>query len=164
MPLIMEDAWIHRRIDKNQGSSVIIMGQSERSELVTKRVRVEENDNNQVLRREDLNSGDNSSSKRYREKPLKISNYLEVIQDDSEEQPHVVQLLQERSHSFFIDGSVAQTERQQSTTNKDGVGGNNQQSQANLSVGQRVRYPQECSSKDILMGKSSAGQESSDLT
>ena len=84
-------------------------------------------------------------------------NYLEVIQDDSEEKQHVVQLIQERSHSFFIDGSVAQTERQPPSSNAE-----DKSSQAQMS--QRVRYPQESSSKDLLMGKSSAGQESSDLT
>ena len=65
------------------------MGQSERSELVTKRLRVDD-EHSQILRREDLNSGGNSASKGYRDKPLKISNYLEVIQDDSEEKLHVV--------------------------------------------------------------------------
>ena len=101
---------MHQRIDKDQGSSVIIMGQSERSELVTNRL-FRGDDHNAVLRREDLNSGGNTAEKRNREKPLQ-TNYLEVIQDDSEEKAHVVHLLHERSNSFFIDGSVAQTERQ----------------------------------------------------
>ena len=57
MPMLMDDAWIHQRIDKDQGSSVIIMGQSERSELVTNRLR-----DNDGLRREDLNSGGADSS------------------------------------------------------------------------------------------------------
>ena len=58
LPMLMDDAWIHQRIDQNQGSSVIIMGQSERSELVTNRLRGDENNAaHQVLRREDLNSG-----------------------------------------------------------------------------------------------------------
>lgn len=110
MPLLMEDAWIHQRIDHNQGSSVIIMGQSERSEFVTNRFRPGGYDEqNQVLRREDLNSGNATAERPMKEKAMP-SNYLEVIRDDSEE--HVVRLLQERSNSFFIDGSVAQTERQ----------------------------------------------------
>ena len=114
MPMLMDDAWMHQRIDKDQGSSVIIMGQSERSELVTNRL-FRGDDHNAVLRREDLNSGGNTAEKRNREKPLQ-TNYLEVIQDDSEEKAHVVHLLHERSNSFFIDGSVAQTERQAPTT------------------------------------------------
>ena len=56
------------------------------------------------MRREDLNSGNATAEKPLKEKAIP-SNYLEVIRDDSEE--HVVRLLQERSHSFFIDGSVA---------------------------------------------------------
>ena len=67
-------------------------------------------------------------------------------------------MLHERSNSFFIDGSVAQTERQGPSNAKG------QSSQANLSTGQRVRYTKENSCKNLLMGKSSAGQESSDLT
>ena len=83
------------------------MGQSERSELVTNRLR-----DNDGLKREDLNSGgESSTTKKPRNKPL--ANYLEVIADESEDNAqHVVQMLQERSNSFFIDGSVAQTERQ----------------------------------------------------
>jgi len=57
------------------------------------------------LRREDLNSGNATQEKPFKDKPIIPENYLEVIRDDSEE--HVVQLLQERSNSFFIDGSVA---------------------------------------------------------
>lgn len=55
------------------------MGQSERSELVTNRLRGDPDG----LRREDLNSGGDHSTAEKRRKPL--SNYLEVIADESEE-------------------------------------------------------------------------------
>ena len=83
MPMLMNDAWIHQRIDKDQGSSVVIMGQSERSEIITNRLR-----DNEGLRREDLNSGGDNNTAEKRHKPLK--NYLEVIADVNEEKFHVV--------------------------------------------------------------------------
>ena len=99
---------------------MIIMGQSERSDIVTNRLRgVAYNgacDDSNVLRREDLNSGESSSAggQRHKEKPLQMNQYLEVIRDESEEMvphdhdhDHVVHMLAERSNSFFIDGSVA---------------------------------------------------------
>ena len=82
-----------------------------------------------------MNSGgQNTAEKKYRDKPLQMHNYLEVIADDSEEKHHVVHLMHERSNSFFIDGSVAQTERQGQSNSK----AQQQQqlaSQANLSTG-----------------------------
>lgn len=45
LPMLMDDAWIHQRIDQNQGSSVIIMRQSERSDFVTNRLRLPDEHN-----------------------------------------------------------------------------------------------------------------------
>ena len=86
------------------------MGQSERSELITnRRPRGADDTSSNILRREDLNSGQGTAEKLRKDKPLQMSNYLEVIDDESEDNNHhhVVHLMQERSNSFFIDGSVA---------------------------------------------------------
>ena len=88
------------------------MGQSERSDFVTNRLRGAD-ETSAVLRREDLNSGGVTAEKRQSKRPHR-KDYLEVIRDDSEE--HVVQLIHERSNSFFNEGSAAQTERQKTVS------------------------------------------------